>query len=317
MNIFSAFNRPGDGSLLDTSRQSLVRAAGHALSVVAPGTASRLAAWMWSSPPRTRRDGLMPEGAEPLALAVAGRVARGAIWCPHYWAGVRVLLQHGWGGSITKMNALVTALLEEGITVVAFDAFGHGATGTGRHGWRQSSLIEMSDLVVAANREVGPFDAVVAHSAGAAAVARALRQGMQVKRAVFIAPLVEPLSQAHVLSKALGLTSAVSARWPEVLLERFHATRSDIDMISPCDRAMPRTLIIQDQDDRFSQPEGARRLHRAWTGSELVETRGLGHVRIQHDADVVRRVAEFVAEKDLMPADHERAGLRNPRHGAV
>ena len=317
MNIFSAFNRPSDGSPLDSSRQSLVRAAGHALSVVAPGTASRLAAWMWSSPPRTGRDGLLPEGAQLLVLAVAGRVARGAIWYPHVGAGVRVLVQHGWGGSIAKMNTLVAALLAEGATVVAFDAFGHGATGTGRHGWRQSSLIEMSDLVIAANQEVGPFDAVVAHSAGAPAVARALRHGMQVKRAAFIAPLVEPLSQAHMLSKALGLTSAVSARWPDVLLERFHATRSDIDMISPCDQAMTRTLIIQDQDDRFSQSEGARRLHRAWTGSELVETHGLGHVRIQHDSGVVRRVAEFVVEKDLMPADHERAGLRDPRHGAV
>ena len=306
MNFFSVFAERSGGSFLAIVQRSMMRGVGRILSIVAPGIACKVAAWIWCSPPRSKTDsGRLPEGTKPLKLRVGGRVAQGFLCAPIHASGSRILMQHGWGGSVAKMSALIEALVGAGETVIAFDAFGHGKTGWGRHGWRQSSLTEMSDLVQAIDQELGPFDAVVTHSAGAAATARALRRGMRVSRVVFLAPLADPLGQTHVLSDALGLTPAVATRWPSAMLDSFQTSRADIDTVCP-PRAdwMPDTLIIQDQDDRFSPPEGAKRLHDAWVGSTLIETRGLGHSRIYRDPVVLREIANFLVPEQVR-APHE------------
>jgi pimeloyl-ACP methyl ester carboxylesterase len=226
---------------------------------------------------------------------MAGRTAMGHRWEARGTANGKVLVQHGWGGSVAQMSAPIRALVDAGATVVAFDAFGHGETGPGRHGGRQSSLIELSDFVEEVEQQFGPFTAVVTHSAASAAVARAMRRGMAVERAVFVAPLVDPLGQSHRLSDALALSPSVARQWPAVLLAKFGSSRADIDMtIPPPPERMPRALIIQDQDDQFSPPEGARKLHQAWSGSQLIETHGLGHYRIQNDPQVLGALVQFV-----------------------
>ena len=202
------------------------------------------------------------------------------------------------------MGDLIKSLQDTGKAILAFDAFSHGTTGRGRHGWRQSSLIELSDLVLAIDREHGPFEAVVAHSAGAPAVARALRTGMPISKVVFLAPLADPLAQTHVLSEALGFDAVTAARWPEVLLERFNATREDIDMRQPLPLPAPEVLIFHDQDDAFSPVAGSHQLRAVWHCVTLVETEGLGHYRITKDSEVLAQLKEFLSAHGSVPQFH-------------
>lgn len=253
-----------------------------------------MAAWIWSSPPRPRGDSYaVPMGAKPLTATLSGKTAHGFFWPGQSVEAGQVLVQHGWGGSVAGIRAVIDALLPTGKSVVAFDAFAHGTSGWGRHGRRQSSLIELSDLVLAIDREHGPFDAVIAHSAGAPAVTRAFRQGMRVSKAVFLSPLVEPLAQAHLLSEALGLSGQVAARWPEMLLERFGATRQEIDMCPPPGSA-PSLLIVHDRDDAFSPSTHSSRLRDEWSDAKMIETQGLGHYRIVNDPEVLARIGQFL-----------------------
>jgi pimeloyl-ACP methyl ester carboxylesterase len=279
-------------------RRSALRVVGRLVSLIAPRTAMRLAAWLWSCPPKAKsKRSAVPRGAIALTVELSGRAANGFCW-PGADAGSgagKILVQHGWGGSVAGMGELIDALRGTGRTIIAFDAFGHGTTGTGRHGWRQSSLIELADLVLAVDREHGPFEAIVAHSAGCPAVARALRLGVRTKKLVLLAPLVEPLAQAHLLSQTLGLTEAAAAAWPDALLERFGVTRADIDMCQPPPPPWPQTLICHDLEDALSPLAGSRQLRECWPKSTLVETLSLGHFRITRDLEVLAEVRSFLS----------------------
>lgn len=291
MDIFSVFGPGGQISV----GQRLLRQSGRVMSQVAPGLACSIAAWLWSRPPKAVRSGWLPADAEPITLNMEGRIAQGLCWAGRGQEAPRILVQHGWGSSVAKMMPVIEALVDAGACVVAFDAFRHGRTGAGRHGWQQSSLIELSDVMIALAREFGPFDGLLAHSAAAAAAARSMRQGMRVERAVFLAPLVAPLRQAPQLSHALGLTPEVDHRWPKVLLARFGATHADIDMLNvPRAENLPQVLIVQDQDDVLSPADDAMRLRDAWDGAQLMQTQGLGHNRLCRDVKVLRLAVDFL-----------------------
>ena len=45
---------------------------------------------------------------------------------------------------------------------------------------------------------------------------------------------------------------------------------------------------------------------RAWPGAELVTTHGLGHTKIVHDPDIVRRAAAFL---DVRAGQRREAGV--------
>jgi len=109
----------------------IVRASNRALSSLAPRLASHLAERMFLTPPRPRR----PAGERTLiASAHARTVPIGAGSHVQTWTwgkGPRVLLVHGWGGRGSQLGAFVEPLVSCGFSVVAFDAPGHGESGTG------------------------------------------------------------------------------------------------------------------------------------------------------------------------------------------
>jgi pimeloyl-ACP methyl ester carboxylesterase len=53
-------------------------------------------------------------------------------------------------------------------------------------------------------------------------------------------------------------------------------------------------LIIHDEEDEDIDISEAHTIHQAWPGSELLITKGLGHVRITRSAEVAERVRDFL-----------------------
>src|SRR5689334_15618341 len=105
-----------------------LRAGMGALGAVAPGLASRAAARLFLTPPRTpaparERDALA--GADRFALRVGGAELRGF----RRGDGPAVLLVHGWGGRGGQLAAFTQPLVAAGCAVIGFDAPAHGASG--------------------------------------------------------------------------------------------------------------------------------------------------------------------------------------------
>jgi len=60
-------------------------------------------------------------------------------------------------------------------------------------------------------------------------------------------------------------------------------------------------LVVHAPDDPQVPFVGSQRLVRAWKGSELVETPGLGHGAITRDPSVMERAVGFVSQRALTP----------------
>ncbi|CAL9628647.1 hypothetical protein SUDANB176_06023 [Streptomyces sp. enrichment culture] len=236
------------------------------------------------------------------ALAERARTGRVRIGDKHAvtyrWGdGTRpVLLVHGWQSRGSRLSDFVPGLVDQGYSVVTFDAPGHGdATG------RSTTILEYRDVITALHDEYGTFEALVAHSLGALGSFFALRHGVKAERIVTISGVCDFAYLVDEFCSELRLNSRLKGQ----LYERIGA---ELFPDAPADR-MPFSvthmtgetkaplLVVHDEGDtRIGVAQGRRLAGAFGAQARLVTTTGLGHRRILGDPDVVRTVQEFVAD---------------------
>lgn len=238
---------------------------------------------------------------------VSSEHGRLPIW--RWGNGPGVLLVHGWNGRGAQLGSLVEPLVRAGYEVVTFDAPGHGlAEGN------ESSLVHFADAietVVETVRPVfGPLHAIVTHSMGGPAtiyamsrfqkrselgLERALREEeLPARRFALVAPPTDvgDFVRGFVNATSLGAEAERSLR--RRIERRFGVAIDDLYAPALARRLAAPALIVHDAEDREVPASRGRTLAEAWPGAELVETQGLGHVRILRDPGVVDRIVRFV-----------------------
>jgi pimeloyl-ACP methyl ester carboxylesterase len=234
-------------------------------------------------------------GARAQALLASGApldVRLGAVDLPAWrWGrGPNVLLVHGWGSRAGHLASFVPALVAAGFSPVAFDAPAHG-----RAPGRRTNVPEIARAVAAVARCAGPLHGIVAHSAGAAAAALALRRGLHARRVVFLAPAGDPEEFTRTFASRLGVGPA-SVRAMRARAERRIGVRfEELDVRALARGQTAPLLVVHDREDEEIGWHDGAAVARAWPGAELVTTRGLGHGRVLKDAGVVARAASFLA----------------------
>lgn len=269
---------------------------------VFPGFFARRAFALWFTAPRFR-----PPAHEQAAIASARRSQiefgqeRIALWqwsvgqwSEGQWDGggrPRVLFLHGWSGRASQAAPYIEPLLARGFDVLAYDAPGHGES-TGR----QTSVLQVNDLVLQLARTHGPFHAAIGHSFGGMVLALALANGLELRQAVSIsAParfdtVVDNFQQMLAIPDAvmLRMRAHVDVLYGPGLSQRLSAQNNAA-------RANTPALIVHDYDDDEIPVEEAESLAAHWPQARLMLTRGLGHRRILRDAEVVEAVVAAVA----------------------
>ena len=281
-------------TIVRSSRDSrllpLVRTAHRALSAVAPAIAARRAARLFTTPPRVRRpsaeiDLLATARARP--MLVAGRRVETYTW----GAGPTVLLVHGWGGRGAQLGSFVGPLVARGFSVVAFDAPGHGASEPGT-----VTIPEITETIRAVADSRGPLAALVAHSIGATAAVRALWEGLDAGAVVLVGPSADLTTPALRFNETLGFSRDVQERMHR-LLEEHVGSWSVFDAVELASALTAPALVVHDRGDAEVPWQHGAALARAWRGSEMLMTEGLGHRRILRDPDVVATAVAFVAAR--------------------
>jgi alpha-beta hydrolase superfamily lysophospholipase len=276
----------------------LARAALQAAYVVSDDLGTGLAERLFTSPRRHRRPDREREvlaTGVPFAIDVALRAPhrrrqhrRLAAW--RWGHGPTVLLVHGWEGRGSQLGALVEPLVRAGLSVVAFDAPGHGDSPG-----RQLYLADLADCVADVARAVGPLHGIVAHSFGAAAVLLAHQRGaVDARRNVMIAPNVLIDDAVARFAREVALDDADRAKLEHQLAERngIAVDALGIDqLVGQRDAAL---LVVHDRDDREVAFVHAERLAAIWRNATLQVTSGLGHRRILRDDAVIAEVVGFV-----------------------
>jgi len=214
--------------------------------------------------------------------------------------GPPVYLLHGWGGWRGQLGAFVEPLVDGGYRAIAVDAPSHGDSAPGASGQGKSTMIEFAQTLATVVRVHGTPVAVVAHSMGGAAATLAIRDGLDVPRAVFVAPAADPLTRTQEFAEFLGIGPRTHRHMLVLLGELAARPMSDFDARTlPGDLAPP-TLVIHDREDRDVPYSDGVAIAHAWPGAELMSTIGLGHRRILREAAVVDAAVDFVR----LTADH-------------
>lgn len=258
---------------------------------VSPATAARIGLRLFFTPRGSRLS-----EAEQDALSQASRfmlsTRRGDVRGYSWGRGPVVLLAHGWGGHAGQMTHLVPALIERGLQAVALDMPAHGESAG-----EMSSLVHFSEAIAGANELFGPLQGVIAHSFGAAAVTYGLTRGLAVGRVVFFAPPVEFDSFWRRFRQGLAMSPEV---W-EVLVRQAEAWLgvgfADIQPRALAPRLVAPLLVLHDHADSQVVFEEGAELAALWRGARLVQTRGLGHLRILRDKHCLDLAAEFVSAR--------------------
>jgi pimeloyl-ACP methyl ester carboxylesterase len=269
------------------------------LERVAPGVGARWAEHLWFTVPaaRGRRDRQAAPG-RPFQVRVHGRAVAGEVWGGRPADGDPpvVYLVHGWGGWRWQLDGFVAPLVEAGFRVVAFDAPSHGASDPGPSGPGRSTVLELADALAAVVAAMGPAHAVVAHSLGATAAAFALRGGLPVERAAFLAPMADPLPYTRTFAGRLGFGERVRTRLVDRIERRVGLPLSAFDVPAMAEQvATPPLLLVHDRQDAETGWADSAAIARSWPRCRLVTTGGLGHRRILRAPAVIAEVVEFVA----------------------
>jgi len=180
-------------------------------------------------------------------------------------------------------------LLASGFRVVTFDAPGHGAS-TGR----RSSIVHFAGALQEIAAKEGPAHAVIAHSLGAAAVVRALSQGLEAGRAVFVGPTGGPRDWAERFRRHLGVPPHVMTSMRERSERWLGASWADFDVPMLAVKQAAPLLIFHDRDDAEVPWSDGAAIAKSWPGARLATTSGLGHRRILRDERVVSQAVAFV-----------------------
>ena len=272
-----------------TRREQFVRGAFGILNHTLPALAARWAESLFFTPPRSAvpprvRDFLATGRSRTLRVDGTGIAA----WS--WGRGPAVYLVHGWGGKGGQLAAFGPPLVRAGFTVVTFDASGHGASSG-----RRTSLFEFAGALRAMVEAFGPAEAVIAHSLGAAATARALGEGLSVGRVVFIAPPADPADWTRRFADRLGLAPEVLGAMQARSERRLGVLWSDLDVrrLGPA-LTMPLLVIHDRGDDDVPYSDGAA-IVEACPNARLITTHGLGHRRILRDPAVVGKAVSFVS----------------------
>lgn len=270
-------------------RFALMRWAVDVADLVSPSLASELALRAFLTPmraPRPERERALLATATPLPLSAGGLPIAAWSWGPA--DGPAVLLAHGWAGRGAQLGGVVGDLVARGRRVVTWDAPAHGDSPG-----QTTTLVAMAEVLRTVAAHVGEVEAVIAHSFGGAATTIALSRGLQVGRAVYIAPLFTIGKTVDAFVHGLGLSRAASTDFAHGLAHANLASAEAVEgrVLAPSMTAP--LLVIHDRDDRDVPYAEGVATAALWPGARLLTTAGLGHRRVLADREVIAAAVDF------------------------
>lgn len=271
-------------------------------SSVAPAASASLLVRLFCTPDRHPRP---PREGQWLDSASRGQVflADGLRIPTYTWGeGPAVLLVHGWSGRGTQLGAYAQPLVDAGFKVVAFDAPAHGeAEGA------QTALPVFATAIARVAESVGPLQAVVAHSLGAAATSYALSQGVSARRVVYLAPPEDPRNYLASLASQLGFSDAVMDRSTGVIAARYGVAITSLRGRQLGPKQTAELVVFHDRDDREVPASEGERVASTWPGAHFVPVSGLGHRRIVRDPAVVAAAVDFLTRPQAATLDYSES----------
>jgi pimeloyl-ACP methyl ester carboxylesterase len=263
------------------------------LSLASPRKAAIKAFRLFCTPRQrvTRKRSAFYKKGQPLAFRHANHTVRGHRWLPDASPVKKVLIAHGFESASRNFETYITALVNKGYEVVAFDAPAHGASGG-----RRILLTDYVTMLRSIEQNYGPFDSFMGHSLGGLALALFLENSPQDNvRLVLIAPAVETTAAVDAFARLLQLSPELVREMDDYVQETsghhfaWYSLRRALHQVSAT------VLYVQDEDDRITPLKDALLVQQdGHPNIRFVFTKGLGHRKVYKDAETADRIIGFL-----------------------
>lgn len=260
------------------------------LDRMVPSLSTELMLRYFMRPRRRRCDyrANLPTGAQRLGIAYRGQTLTGWSWGSR---GPSVLLVHGWEDHCGAMAELVDPLLGRGYRVVTMDAPGHGLSPA-----MDTHLIDTGEALGALMNRLGRFEAIIAHSYGAAATSLLLARqpAWAPDHLTLVSPMQDIRQHLAIFAGIAGLRPAAWNRLQHRVQDQLGQALDDISILSAAPRLVSPGLVVHDRQDPLIPYSVSARLVERWRSAELVATEGLGHRRTLRCAQLAGRIADHI-----------------------
>jgi pimeloyl-ACP methyl ester carboxylesterase len=276
---------------------SYVRARINILALVSPGRAAKRAFAVFCTPRRrTRKKTPHISGkSERLSFTLLGNTIRGHRWLPHHASAAspkKALLLHGFESASANFGQYISALLEKGYEVLAFDAPAHG-----RSEGKRITLPLYTQTIRAISERYGPIQSYMAHSYGGLALCLFLESvpADESVRMALIAPVSESVTAIDSFFQQLQLSPDLRMQFDRLIFEKSGFQPSHFSVRRAMQHIAADTLWVQDEEDPVTPLRDALQVKGDdHPNIRFIITRGLGHRKIYRDPAVIAQVVDFL-----------------------
>lgn len=201
----------------------------------------------------------------------------------------KILLVHGWSGRGTQLVKIADELIKQGYSTISFDAPAHG-----KSKGNSSIMTEFIASILMLEKKYGPFEFAIGHSLGGMAIINAIKQNLNVKKAVIIGSgdLIQDIISDFI--RNLGLKPQIGDRMREHFEKKFGEPMNNYSTSVVSKNIETPVLIIHDNDDYDVNVKCAHNIHSHLKNSKLMITNNLGHRKILGNEKVINEISNFI-----------------------
>lgn len=201
----------------------------------------------------------------------------------------KVLLVHGWSGRGTQLVKIADEMLKLGYMTLSFDAPAHG-----KSKGNSSIMTEFIASILEIDKQYGPFEFAIGHSLGGMSVLNAIKQNLQVKKAVIIGSgdIIQDIIDDFI--GKLKLKPEYGVKLKDHFEAKFGGKMNDYSAYKAAEKTEIPVLIVHDKDDDDVSVKAAYHIQKHLKNSEIMITEGLGHRKILGDDTVIQKIIEFI-----------------------
>ena len=201
----------------------------------------------------------------------------------------KVLLVHGWSGRGTQLVKIADEMLKLGYMTLSFDAPAHG-----KSKGNSSIMTEFIASILEIDKQYGPFEFAIGHSLGGMSVLNAIKQNLQVKKAVIIGSgdIIQDIIDDFI--GKLKLKPEYGVKLKDHFEAKFGGKMNDYSAYKAAEKTEIPVLIVHDKDDDDVSVKAAYHIQKHLKNSAIMITEGLGHRKILGDDNVIQKIIEFI-----------------------
>jgi esterase/lipase len=264
---------------------------GKVLTALSPFLASRFAAKLFLTPFRFKlpnREKEMDEKSIQETINVPS-INRKIVVYKYGTGPKKVLLVHGWSGSGTQLSIIAKALVNQGFSVISFDAPAHGkAPG------KTSMMPFFIESIHHIDKEYGPFEAAIGHSLGGMSLLKAVKDGFKVNKLVLIGTANSVTNITREFSKNMKLNGKVAKLMKAYFDKKFGEDMDNYSGAFSAESVKTSTLVVHDKNDIDVHISSAYEIVDKLENGKLFVTEGLGHRKILGNPDVINKISTFI-----------------------